>query len=352
MGKTYIFKTYEELMEKMVGSSDPSIGEFIAGYRDVKYTSLFDRVIVDVHDVRIGEYLDRKSSVYALEGVRMPIMKLHVSENGGADGSGLIDVSDTLEMTLLFVINTFEGYEIHYFYNSEEGSFYSAKVGLTVTTILKEDIGSLRELFEKLLGFAKVTEYVFEEFNFSSSLISSYIEDRIGAGGDKLKFDGCELGVYTVTDDKGGRVTTMGTVGLSNVDSQYEIGERLVGIELLAGRLNDREYSNDWFNELVYDLYMSKVPLSIGFYVTGLGELEKINDHFAAVVMIPPSLWDSFELLHVEDRGVLWLWAVPITKRELKVLQTSGVDVLLEEWNNKGTQLLDLTRRDKRFKFF
>lgn len=336
-------------MEKMVGVSDPSIEEFIEKYRDVKYTSLFDRVIVDVHDVRIGEYLDRKTELYDGVEIRLPIMLLPSGDGVSAEE---IAASDPLEMTVIFLFNTGDGYQMVYFYNGSDGSFYSAMLGSAVTTLVKEKVGTLRDLFSKLLEMSKVDEYVFEEFNFYNHSILSYVKDRVGDGGDTVKFTGDSFDVYKVSTDKGGRVTTMSTIGLSTVDSQYEIGERLIGIELLAGRLNEIEGSSDWFKELVYDLYMSKVSLSIGFYVTGLTELAKLNKGFVAVVMIPPSLWDSFELLHVEDRGVLWLWAVPITKRELGLLQSKGVDELLEYWNKNRTQLLDISRRDKRFKFF
>lgn len=336
-------------MEKMVGVSDPSIEEFIEKYRDVKYTSLFDRVIVDVHDVRIGEYLDRKSELYGGVEIRLPIMVLPSVEGVSAE---VFDVSDSLEMTVIFVFPTGDGYQMVYFYNGSDGSFYSAMLGSAVTTLVKEKVGTLRDLFGKLLELSKVDSYVFEEFNFYNHSILSYVKDRVGDGGDTVKFTGDSFDVYKVYTDKDGRVTTMSTIGMSRLDTGYESGDREVGFELIAGYLNEIGGSSDWFKELVYDLYMSDVSMSPGFCVTGLTELEKLNKGFVAVVMIPPSLWDSFELLKVENRAVLWLWAVPITSREFKLLQSGGLDELLEYWNKNRTQLLDISRRDKRFKFF
>lgn len=353
MDKRYIFKTYEELMEKMVGVSDPSIEEFIEKYRDVKYTSLFDRVIVDVHDVRIGEYFDREVEIRSLpEGTRVPIMFMGLEDKGSGEGSRTLEFDDPLEMTMLMTYQVSDRGMMYYFYDSSEGIIYSVMKGMMMTTFIKDDVTTIRELLEKLRGILHVEDYVFEEMSFVYDVTLDYVTERIGDVGTTISFDEDVPSIYEVSTDKGGRVTTMSTIGMSSLDTGYESGDREVGFELIAGYLNEIGGSSDWFYEMVYDLYKSDVSMSPGFCVTGLTELEKLNKGFVAVVMIPPSLWDSFELLKVENRAVLWLWAVPITSREFKLLQSGGLDELLEYWNKNRTQLLDVSRRDKRFKFF
>lgn len=376
MSKRHEFKSYEEFMESLVGASDATIVRFIEVLRGTRYMNIFDQLLIDVQDVRIAEFFDEELLFEQVpRGTRKPVMfikpdpdpdeSLNVlkdvlgvadrSEDTTEERSVTLELDDPLIMTLLFVTPLPHGSTFYYFYNESEDAFYSARTGLTMTTIFNEPMSTLRELVEKLKERSGSDSYVYETdvtgSEYKRRVISDYVGERLGYEGTLASFSD-DFAVYDVRDDKGGRVTTLSTIGMSALDTAYETEDRELGFEIMAGRLNDLDVTNDWFYEMVYDLFACKVSLAPGFYVTGVTELEKINDGFVAMVMIPPTLWDSFDLLNVEDRAALWLWAVPITKREFKILQTGGLDELLNHFNRNNTQLLDLSRRDKRFKFF
>lgn len=376
MSKRYEFKSYEEFMDSLVGSPDATIVRFVEVLRGTRYMNIFDQLVIDVKDVRIAEYFDEELLFEQVpRGTRKPVMfikpdndpeeslnvlkdVLEVEDRSGdttEERSVTLEADDPLVMTLLFVTPLSHGNTFYYFYNESEDAFYSAMNGLTMTTLFNEPMGTLRELVEKLKERSGSESYVYETdvsgSEFKRRAITDYVGERLGYEGMLASFSD-DFAVYGVSGDKGGRVTTLSTVGMSALDTGYATEDRDVGFEILAGRMNDIDVTNDWFYQMVCDLFACEVSLAPGFYVTGVTELEAINDGFVAMVMIPPTLWDSFEVLHVEDRAALWLWAVPITKREFNVLQTGGLDALLDYFNKNGTPLLDLSRRDKRFKLF
>lgn len=376
MSKRYEFKSYEEFMDSLVGSPDATIVRFIEVLRGTRYMNIFDQLVIDVQDVRIAEYFDEELLLEKVpRGTRKPVMfikpdndpdeslnvlkdVLEVEDRSGdttEDRSVTLELDDPWTMTMLFVTTMPNGSTFYYFYDESKDAYYSVMSSRLMTTIFNEPMGTLRELLEKLKERSGSESYVYETDVSGSAYrrraITDYVGERLGYEGMLASFSD-DFAVYGVSDDKGGRVTTLSTIGMSALDTAYEADGRDLGFEILAGRLNDIDVTNNWFYQMVHDLFECEVSLAPGFYVTGVTELEAINDGFVAMVLIPPTLWDSFEVLHVEDRAALWLWAVPITKREFKVLQTGGLDALLDYFNKNGTQLLDLSRRDKRFKFF
>ena len=341
------YGSYEDLMKNWVGFPDPSITYFIMQMSDVPYVSLFDDLVVGVSTVNASEYFDREFNVSKGSSIKMPI----VLKSGIGDDS--VEVSDD-RLVILFVYplgNPLGRVVVYYTYSERTENFYMITATDSMVTGLRmADVRSLRDLVDKLKGQLGFDDYVLTNETICIRDIYSFIRGVVDGDVEVNRVHDEFPFVLEASGDFGGTVTTLSTAGYYEVDTNYLAGDLPVGFEIIAGRLNDNDVTNDWFYEIVMDLYYNRVSLCDGFLVTGVSELTKLNEDFVGVILLDHDVWGKLDGLSVDGRHVDWFTMVPLTEVDLNVYMERGLGGLRDHLSELKVNPFDLSRKNKKSK--
>lgn len=345
MNELYEFGSYEELMTHVIGVSDPSTEEFVSLLGKANGSYLFAYVGVDVREVRLTEYLGRS-------GIPL-VFVTNVLDVNGEKIVRVLNDTDDMELTLVLRHSVSSSSKMSYFVDRRTGKFYYSLSDDDVTTVLEMlDVLTPRDLVDHLGSASNQDRIVYVESGMRNQAVRDRVVDAV-EGDLHVKFLGDRMPlVLNSRSDFGGFVTTMGTVGMSDLATSFTYEGKSVGFELIAGHNNALGIGNDWFYEIVYNVYTNKVPLHSGYVLENVVELKKVNDTLAGVIFATYDAWEGLGAVETLDKHVDWFWVIPFTKRELGVMKKQGIQGLFDDWARTSPDVFDLSRRDKRFKFF
>lgn len=308
------------------GKEESTIEDFLKNREEMNDYCFFDKFYPDIDSEAI------EVAIKALQ--EKPVVKLEKLKQ---------DTSDDFFSKFEFLFHDLE--HVFYGYNKKEKAFYQLYHGETLSTLVKLEVKTLEELFTKL-----ATEFGHWNLAWKDEEIISmdyHLQNELETELDLVSpFDSYPYFLEN-ENDFNGQVHSSSTAGLYRYDSGLMLNDKPFSFEILVGVTTDKEVNLNWFYEMVYEVNHCKLPIVEGFYITNPITLKSINPHMEAIVFIHPVIWNEISHFELEHKTVGWLMAMPILKKELKILQKKGVEELMAYVQKQKINPFDVYRKPK-----
>lgn len=145
--------------------------------------------------------------------------------------------------------------------------------------------------------------------------------------------------------DENFSITTLSTIGLSNVNISKEFEGMPLRVELLMlGRQNEEIFANIlssvafWIEDNHY--------CDFGSVIENVIEPYKTDATLKHVVLMQPVFWKNYSPCKLDGNIIVWLLAVPISEKEYLYIEQNGIDNFDKLLELSNVDLIDLQRAD------
>ncbi|MCC7704698.1 suppressor of fused domain protein [Janthinobacterium sp. GW460P] len=151
--------------------------------------------------------------------------------------------------------------------------------------------------------------------------------------------------VLKARDSPGPGLTSFATIGLSDHPLYLRGDEFETRTELICACDSNREDFACILATSSFFIVNSKFFCAPGIIFPGIIEMHNLSKTMSDVYFTNPFLWgDKFQSLHINNKNVAWLLAIPISKSETKFAAEFGSEKLEKLFSEEDTDIFDLNR--------
>ncbi len=149
--------------------------------------------------------------------------------------------------------------------------------------------------------------------------------------------------ILSCKDSPAPGVTAYATVNLSNTPLTDTIND--LRVELLGACRSDVEDFPGVLSTCAFNIIENDAVIAPGVIFPDVLTTYVLSTTLKHIVFGPPFFWgESPETLHLPNRTVAWLLALPISDAELEYLTTNGISSLMDIMEVKRPDVYDLNR--------
>ncbi len=177
----------------------------------------------------------------------------------------------------------------------------------------------------------KIAQYAWEFIGGTSEIFSYHNDDKT-----------VSVDVMTCADENFS-ITTMSTIGLSNVDIGKEIEGKPLRVELLMlGNAHEETFENI-LASVAFRIKENQY-CDFGLIIENVIESYDGDATVNHVLLMQPVFWEKYSPFELDGNIIAWLLAIPVSEDERNYIEKNGIDKFDELLGRSHVDLIDLRR--------
>lgn len=143
--------------------------------------------------------------------------------------------------------------------------------------------------------------------------------------------------------DENFSVTTLSTIGLSNVDIGKEIDGKSLRVELLMLGDAHKEIFANILAAVAFRVKENQY-CDFGLIIENVIEPYVSDTTVNHILLMQPVFWEKYSFLVLDENIVAWLLAIPISEDERSYIDQNGIDKFDKLLEHSNVDFIDLNR--------